>query len=66
MILSCQLLCSFPFVLNLPIFLRLFNVYKINKDNHNGMITHLEPDILECEVKRAMKSEDNCFLAGKL
>ena len=22
-------------------------------DNHNGMITHLEPDILECEVKRA-------------
>ena len=22
-------------------------------DNHNGMITHLEPDILECEVKWA-------------
>ena len=21
--------------------------------NHDGMITHLEPDILECEVKRA-------------
>ena len=20
-------------------------------DNHNGIITHLEPDILECEVK---------------
>jgi len=20
-------------------------------DDHNGMITHLEPDILECEVK---------------
>ena len=20
-------------------------------DNHHGMITHLEPDILECEVK---------------
>ena len=20
-------------------------------DNHNGMITHLEPDILECEVR---------------
>ena len=20
-------------------------------DNHDGMITHLEPDILECEVK---------------
>ena len=25
-------------------------------DNHNDMITHLEPDILECEVKRASGS----------
>jgi len=25
-------------------------------DNHNGMITHLEPDILECKVKRALGS----------
>ena len=25
-------------------------------DNHNGMITHLEPDILECEVKWALGS----------
>ena len=25
-------------------------------DNHNGMITHLDPDILECEVKWALKS----------
>ena len=24
-------------------------------DNHNGMITHLEPDILECEVKWALR-----------
>ena len=23
-------------------------------DNHNGMITHLEPDILECKVKWAL------------
>ena len=23
-------------------------------DNHNGMITHLEPDILKCEVKWAL------------
>jgi len=23
-------------------------------DNHNGAITHLEPDILECEVKWAL------------
>ena len=25
-------------------------------DNHNGVITHLGPDILECEVKRALGS----------
>ena len=24
-----------------------------NPDNHNGVIIHLEPDILECEVKWA-------------
>ena len=27
-----------------------------NQDNHDGVITHLEPDILECEVKRALES----------
>ena len=26
------------------------------QDNHNGVITHLEPDILECEVKWALGS----------
>ena len=25
-------------------------------DNHNGVVTHLEPDILECEVKWALES----------
>ena len=25
-------------------------------DNHNGVITHLEQDILECEVKQALGS----------
>ena len=25
-------------------------------DNHNGVITHLEPDILQCEVKWALGS----------
>ena len=25
-----------------------------DQDNHDGMITHLEPDILECEVKWAL------------
>ena len=27
-----------------------------NQDNHNGVITHVEPDILECEVKWALGS----------
>ena len=26
-----------------------------NQDNHDGVITHLEPDILECEVKWALE-----------
>ena len=25
-------------------------------DNHDGVITHLEPDILECKVKWALES----------
>ena len=34
-------------------------MYKKNlhdQDNHDGVITHLEPDILECEVKWALES----------
>ena len=27
-----------------------------NPDNHNGMISHLESDILKCEVKCALRS----------
>ena len=27
-----------------------------NQDNHDDVITHLEPDILECEVKWALES----------
>ena len=27
-----------------------------SQDNHDGVITHLEPDILECEVKWALES----------
>ena len=29
----------------------LYRKYLHNPDNHYGVITHLEPDILECEVK---------------
>ena len=27
-----------------------------DRDNHDGVVTHLEPDILECEVKWAWES----------
>ena len=28
-------------------------------DNHDGVITHLEPDILECEVRTTINIEGN-------
>ena len=34
----------------------LYVKYLHDPYNHNGMITHLEPDILECEVKWALGS----------
>ena len=34
----------------------LYKKYLFDPHNHNGVITHLEPDILECEVKWALGS----------
>ena len=34
----------------------LYNKEFPNPDNHDGVITHLEPDILECKVKWALGS----------
>ena len=34
----------------------LYKKYLHDPDNHDGVITNLEPDILECEVKRALGS----------
>ena len=34
----------------------LYKIYLHDTDKHNGVITHLEPDILECEVKWALES----------
>ena len=34
----------------------LFKKYLHDADNHNGVITHLEPDNLECEVKWVLES----------
>ena len=34
----------------------LYKKYLQNQDNHNGVITDLEPDILECEVKWVLES----------
>ena len=34
----------------------LYKKYPNDQHNHNGVITHLEPDILECEVEWALES----------
>ena len=34
----------------------LYKKDRHDTDNHNGVITHQEPDILECEVKWALES----------
>ena len=34
----------------------LYKKHLHDQDNHDGVITHLEPDILECEAKRALES----------
>ena len=34
----------------------LYKKYLHDPDNHDGVITHPEPDILECEVKWALGS----------
>ena len=33
----------------------LYKKHLHDQDNHNGVITHLEPDILLCEVKQALE-----------
>ena len=40
----------------LALFLELDKKYLHDPDNHDGVIPHLEPDILECEVKWALES----------
>ena len=34
----------------------LYKTHLHDPDNHDGVVTHLEPDILECEVKWALGS----------
>ena len=38
------------------IYRRTVQKFLHNQDNHDGVITHLEPDILECEIKWALES----------
>ena len=37
-------------------YIKLYKKDVHDPDSHDGMITHLEPDILECEVKWALES----------
>ena len=43
-------------VLDSWVFLDLYKKGLHDPDNHDGVISHLEPDILECEVKWALGS----------
>ena len=42
----------------------LYKNYLHDQDNHDGVITHLEPDILECEVKWALESSTTNKASG--
>ena len=44
-------------VLDTWVFVDLYKKDLHDPDNHDGMITHLEPDILECEVKWALQTK---------
>ena len=35
-----------------------------DQDNHDGVVTHLEPDVLECEVKWALGSKSTNKASG--
>ena len=35
---------------------KLYKTDLHDPDNHNGVLTHLEPDILECEVKWTLEN----------
>jgi len=35
---------------------KLYKKYLHDPDNHDGLITHLEPDILECEAKWTVRN----------
>ena len=43
---------------------KLYKKYLHDPDNHDGMITHLEPDILECKVKWALGSTTTSKASG--
>ena len=42
----------------------LYKKYLHDQDNHDGVITHLEPDILECEVKWVLESITTNKISG--
>ena len=39
-------------------------LYKKGLNNHHGVVTHLEPDIFECEIKWALGSTAACKASG--
>ena len=47
------------------IHIKLYKKDLNDPDNHNDVITHLEPDILECEVKWALESITTIKASGR-
>ena len=48
--------CQFTIVGRWQEYTELYKKDLHDPDDHDGVITHLEPDILECEVKWALGS----------
>ena len=67
---NCAVLSIPPCLLifGLPLWLNCTkNLYKKelhNTDSHDGVITHIEPDILECEFKWALESITTNIASG--
>ena len=52
---ACVCVCVYIHYPSVRIYIGLYKKDLQDQDNHDGVITHLEPDILECEVTWALE-----------
>ena len=48
--------CVCVYIYRILLYIELYKKDLNDPDNHNNVITHLEPDILDCKVKWALGS----------